>query len=116
METITDPSFTAALTFLLPAIIGAASALVADAAKYINTPLWDTKVFINTNLKPFGLTLAVTFIVYFILGFAPIALPILEALAGSSLGEITALGLFGFAQGIVKNIMKPKESAPDGDL
>lgn len=113
METTAlNPSFLSAIQFLLPAILAALSVLGAEAYKYVNTPLWDTDVFIKSNLLPFGLTVALSLAVYFILVYLPVLKPVLEDVTGQQI-IITSAGIFGFAQACIKGFLQKKKTVEE---
>lgn len=113
METTTlDPSFNAALQYFLPVIMAALSVLGAEAYKYMFTPLWDTKIFLKTNAMPLVLNIGLALGVYFLLIYAPIMKPVLESLGGEAI-TISAAGIFGFSQAVIKGLLQRKKTIED---
>lgn len=108
---VLEVSFSAIKSIFLPAIVGMLLVLFADARKHFNTPEWSWKTFFYTKIKPFLMTTVGGVILYLIIAYVPFTKPFIEILADSTLTEVTALGFFGLAAGVIDGFTKQKPIA-----
>lgn len=107
-----DKSFIGILNFFIPAIIASVGTLFSDASKWWSTGMWDWKVFFDTKLKPFLLSLGVAIAVYAAILYVPFLRPMLEGMAQYNLTEVTAFTMIGLASALIDNVLK-KEPTPE---
>ena len=93
--------------FFAATVIGSLASLFADAKKWIGSGQWDWSVFRDTKIKPFLFSLVGSIVLYFLLYYLPMLKPVVEALSGVSLLEITAGALMMAATALIDGFMKP---------
>ena len=95
-------SISAIWAFFLPFILGQVLILLAEAKKHITSNNVDWAIFIQTNLKPFGVTLGGAIVIYLLLAWLPVLQPLLESATGVTFTIISATTLGAAATGIYK--------------